>query len=57
MEYPENIYNVYQQLGVVFEKGDGTSDLVVLDLATSGKPVEVQKYSGQFGKIKDIVFL
>lgn len=55
--YPENIYNVYQQLGVVFEKGDGTSDLVVLDLATSGKPVEVQKYSGQFGKIKDIVFL
>lgn len=57
VNYPESIYNVYQQLGIVFEKEDGTSDLVVLNLATSGKPVEVQEYKGRFGKIKDIVFL
>lgn len=57
IEYPENIYNVYQQLGVVFEKDNGTSDLVVLNLSAAGKPVDIQEYKDRFGRIKDIVFL
>lgn len=56
-EYPEYIYDVNRQLGIVFKKSDGTSDFVVLDLTIAGKPEHIQEYKGQFGNIKDVVFL
>ena len=56
-EYPEYIYDVNRQLGIVFKKSDGTSDFVVLDLTIAGKPEHIQEYKGQFGNIKDVIFL
>lgn len=56
-EYPEYIHDVNQQLGVVFKKADGTSDFVVLDLNVAGKAEKIHEYNGEFGDIKDVVFL
>lgn len=56
-EYPEYIHDANRQLGVVFKNTDGTSDFIVLDLTVAGKPENTQEYKGQFGDIKDVVFL
>lgn len=56
-EYPEYIHDVNRQLGVVFKHANGTSDFVVLDLTVGGRPENIQEYVGDFGDIKDVVFL
>lgn len=56
-------HELNRSLGVVFEMPDGTSELVILNLATTGKVGDdgetwpaVQVHKG-FGKVKDITFL
>lgn len=56
-EYPEYIHDANRQLGVVFKNVNGTSDFIVLDLTVAGKPENIHEYKGQFGEIKDVVFL
>lgn len=55
--YPEYIYNPNQELGVIVDNGDGTSDFVILELSTAGKADAIHEYKDQFGKIKDIAYL
>lgn len=57
LDYPGGTWHPNRTLAVVLDKNDGTSDLVVLNLSTSGKAENVSQYKGDFGKIKDIVFL
>lgn len=56
-------HDLNRSLGVVFEMPDGTSELVVLNLATTGKVGDdgenwpaIQVHKG-FGEVKDITFL
>lgn len=63
VDYSEYGFDVNRSLGVVFEMGDGTCELVVLNLANTGKIApdgevwpSIQVHKG-FGDIKDIEFL
>lgn len=57
LAYSPGTFHPNRTLAVVFDKNNGTSDLVILNLSVSGKPDDnVQCYT-DFGKIKDIVFL
>lgn len=63
LDYSAYEHDLNRSLGVVFEMPDGTSELVILNLATTGKVGDdgevwpaIQVHKG-FGDVKDILFL